>query len=150
MQIKLSTKVNQDYRSVFEKFNRQLLEKLTPPLIPFKLLRFDGSCAGDQVHIELNILGIKQLWITNIIEDSDDLEEIYFIDESSKTDKTSKLPFFLIYWHHKHRILKRNNGSEIIDDITYKTPFKLLDYLCYPVMYIQFYYRKHIYKEVFK
>ncbi|MBC7475200.1 MAG: hypothetical protein H7263_12975 [Candidatus Sericytochromatia bacterium] len=144
MKIKISTKVNQDYKKVFSQFNEDLFVNLNPPGIPFKLNRFDGCKAGGVVNIELNLLGLKQEWITHITEDSEDLEEIFFVDESSK------LPFFLSYWHHKHRILKQKNGSKIIDDITYRTPFLLLDYLCYPVMYFQFYYRKHIYKEVFK
>lgn len=144
MKIKISTKVNKSYEEVFKNFNQPLLEKLTPPLIPFKLLKFDGSKKGDDIHIQLNILGLKQLWITHIIEDSHDKEEIYFIDQSSK------LPFFLSFWKHKHRILNIKAGSQIIDEIEYRTPYFLLDYLCYPVMYLQFYFRKHIYKEEFK
>ena len=144
MKIKISTKVNKSYEEVFKNFNQPLLEKLTPPLIPFKLLKFDGSKKGDDIHIQLNILGLKQLWITHVIEDSHDKEEIYFIDQSSK------LPFFLTFWKHKHRILNRKTGSQIIDEIEYRTPHFLLDYLCYPVMYLQFYFRKHIYKEEFK
>lgn len=144
MKLKISTKVKQDYKTVFSKFNRELLEKLTPPMIPFELLKFDGCTDGDEIHILLNILGIDQLWITDIVETSEDKEEIYFVDQSSK------LPFFLSFWRHKHRILSQKNGSQIIDEIEYKTPFFLLDYLCYPVMYMQFYYRKHIYKDEFK
>lgn len=144
MEIKISTKVNQDYQTVFKNFDRELLEKLTPSFIPFELLKYDGSRTGDEVHILLNVLGLNQLWITDITENSNDLEEIYFVDQSSK------LPFFLKYWHHKHRILKVKNGSKIIDEVTFKTPFKFLDYLCYPVMYLLFYYRKHIYKREFK
>lgn len=144
MDIKISTKVNRDYKYVYENFTRELLEKLTPPIIPFELLKFEGSKMGDDIHILLNILGIEQLWITHIVEESHDLEEIYFVDQSSK------LPFFLSFWRHKHRILNVKNGSKIIDEISYKTPFILLDYLCYPIMYVQFYYRKHIYKREFK
>lgn len=143
MNIKIITKVNKDYKTVYKGFSRDLLEKLTPPVIKFELLKFDGSKKGDDIHILLYILGIKQLWITHITEESHDLEEIYFIDESSK------MPFFLKSWKHKHRILKYKNGSKIIDEISYKTPFLLLDYLIYPIMYSQFYYRKHIYKREF-
>ncbi|MFN8575394.1 MAG: hypothetical protein U0354_00920 [Candidatus Sericytochromatia bacterium] len=144
MEIKISTKVNKDYESVYNGFTRELLEKLTPPLINFELLKFDGSRTGDDVHILLNILGLEQLWITHIVEDNHDSEEIYFVDQSSK------LPFFIKYWKHKHRILKVKNGSKIIDEISYKTPFILLDYLSYPIMFLQFYYRKHIYKREFR
>ncbi len=144
MKLKISTKVNQDYKTVFGKFERELLEKLTPPVIPFELLKFDGCKTGDEVHILLSFLGFDQLWITNIVEDFEDKEEIYFIDQSSK------LPFFLSFWKHKHRILSQKKGSKIIDEIEYRTPFLLMDYLMYPIMYIQFYYRKNIYKEQFK
>lgn len=144
MNIKIATKVSKDYETVYKGFTRELLEKLTPPVINFELVKFEGSKKGDDIHILLNILGLEQLWITHITEEGHDLEEIYFVDESSKT------PFFLKSWRHKHRILNTKKGSEIIDEITYKTPFVLLDYLIYPIMYTQFYYRKHIYKKEFK
>lgn len=139
--IKITTKINKNYVLVFNNFNKNLLEKLNPPFILFKLIRFDGSNKNDQVHIELDFIFFKQLWISTITELNSDSEEIYFIDEGTK------LPFFLSKWKHKHIIQNNKKGSKIIDHISYETPNKLFDFLLYPVMYFMFFYRKHIYKK---
>lgn len=139
--IKITTKINKNYEVVFSNFTRPLLEKLTPPFILFKLLRFDGSKINDQVHIELDFVFFKQLWISVITDSGFDSEEIYFIDEGIK------LPFFLTKWKHKHIIQKNKKQSKIIDHISYESHNKLFDLLLYPMMYFIFFYRKHIYKR---
>lgn len=139
--IKIVTKINNNYEVIFSSFNRVLLEKLTPPFILFKLLRFDGSKINDQVHIELDFVFFKQLWISVITDSGFDSEEIYFIDEGIK------LPFFLTKWKHRHIIQKDRKQSKIIDHISYETPNKLFDLLLYPMMYFMFFYRKYIYKK---
>jgi ligand-binding SRPBCC domain-containing protein len=91
----------------------------------------------------LNFILFKQDWISDIIDQNALESEIYFVDEGSK------LPFFLSYWKHRHRMIKDGKGTIIIDDITFKTPSILSDYLFYPLMYLQFLYRKPIYQKVF-
>lgn len=144
MYLKVITKVNQDYRSVMKGFDQKLFEKLAPPFPPVRLLRFDGSKKGDVVSIQLNFMLFQQQWTSLIVEDGFNAKEAYFIDEGIK------LPFFLTYWRHWHRILKDKQHTQIIDDIHFKTPFRLLDYLIYPVMWLQFVYRKPVYKRIFK
>jgi ligand-binding SRPBCC domain-containing protein len=144
MHLKIITKVNQSYRSVMQGFNQQLFEKLNPPFPPVKLLRFDGSKKGDVVSMQLNFIFFRQPWTSLIVEDGLDAKEAYFIDEGIK------LPFFLTYWRHCHRVVKDKQHALIIDDIHFKTPFRLLDYLMYPVMWLQFVYRKPVYKRVFR
>lgn len=143
MKIIIKTKVRQDYQSVFAGFNKDLFLKLAPPFPPVKLLQFDGCEVNDIVKLELNFIFFKQTWESLIIANKATDEEIYFIDEGKK------LPFFLKYWQHKHRIIKNGEQTEIIDDILYRTPFWLMDYLMFPLMYFQFYYRKPIYKKIF-
>jgi ligand-binding SRPBCC domain-containing protein len=143
MRIILQTLVKQNPTTVFAGFTKELFLKLAPPFPPVRLLRFDGSQAGDIVELELNFLFFKNTWQSLITTQNTSPEEIFFIDEGKK------LPFFLRFWHHKHRIVTSNTGSIIIDEITYKSPFKILDYLLYPMMYAQFAYRKPIYKKVF-
>jgi len=143
MKIRIQTKVNQSYHQVFEGFNEDLFLALKPPLLPLKLLKFDGCKTGDEVHIQLGAGFLTQRWDALIIEDAASDEEYYFID------KGVQLPFFLKTWQHRHRILKADEGAYIVDDIDYQTPFWLLDYLMYPVMYLQFYARKPVYKRVF-
>ena len=144
MNIKISTKVNQSLSKVWEGFNLELFSKLAPPFPPVKVKEFGGCLKGDKVHLELNFLLFKQDWISDIVEQNRTESEIYFIDEGTK------LPFFLRYWQHRHRMVKYGEGTIIIDDITFKTPAILTDYLFYPLMYLQFLYRKPIYRKVFK
>jgi ligand-binding SRPBCC domain-containing protein len=129
-----------------QRFDKSLFEKLTPPGAGVKLLRFDGSKEGDQVHIQMSLLFglIKQDWHAHIAEHGENEQEAWFVDEGVK------LPFFLKYWRHRH--VASSDGDEhsfIIDDIHYKSPFALLSWLIYPVMYLQFAWRKPIYRKVF-
>lgn len=143
MQIIIETNVEQNYLSVKEGFNEQLFKKLAPPFPPVKLLQFDGSKKGDVVSLELNFIFFKQKWTSDIIADETNEQEYYFID------KGVELPFFLKEWEHKHRIINNGQGSIIRDEITYKGPFGLFTVLLYPALYLQFLYRKPIYRKIF-
>jgi ligand-binding SRPBCC domain-containing protein len=143
MNFKINTLVAQSPENVFAGFTEDLFLALAPPFPKLKLLRFDGCKKDDEVHIELNMLLFKQQWNAKIIASEKLDNEIYFIDFGIK------LPFFLRFWEHRHRIIKDEKGSFIVDDITYKTPFLLLDYLMYPLFYLQFAMRKPVYKRLF-
>ncbi len=140
MKINISTPVSQSIDQVWAGFDQHLFSKLAPPFPPINLLRFDGSEVGDEVHLELNLIFFKQVWASLITENVKTEEEIYFVDEGIK------LPFFLKYWRHKHRIVKSGIQAHIIDEITFESPF---GFLLYPVLYLQFMYRKPIYKKIF-
>ncbi|MEL6845938.1 MAG: hypothetical protein AAFP02_22240 [Bacteroidota bacterium] len=107
------------------------------------MLRFDGCETGDEVHIQLGAGPLTTRWDAEIIDHGASDSEIYFVDSGKR------LPPFLSRWRHRHRILNRGQQAEIVDDIEYHTPFRLLDYLMYPVMYLQFWMRKPVYKKVF-
>lgn len=140
----IETPVKGDYRAVMERFDRELLEQLTPPGIQLNLLRYDGSQLNDQVHIQLRILGLlRQEWESVITEVGEDEQAIWFVDEGRK------LPSFLKYWKHRHLVRRRGTDSTIVDDITYETPFAPMDYVMFPVIYGQFAYRKPIYQRFF-
>ncbi len=143
MRIKITTPVRQPYKQVARGFDKKLFTSLNPPFPPVKLLRFDGSTRGDEVHLQLNFLLFTQVWKSLITENAENEEEIYFID------KGIQLPFFLSYWQHTHRIKRVGPHTHIIDDISFRTPFLLFDLLMYPVMYLQFLYRKPLYKKYF-
>ncbi|WP_192347243.1 hypothetical protein [Algoriphagus sp. Y33] len=143
MKINLSTKVNQDYISVKNGFDETLFTKLSPPFPPVKLLRFDGSEIGDLVSLELSFLLFKQQWTSKITENSMTPKEYYFIDIGIV------LPFFLKKWRHKHRIINLENHAEIRDEVEFSGPFGLATLFLYPLIYLQFLYRKPIYKKVF-
>ncbi|SMG50561.1 hypothetical protein SAMN05661096_03692 [Marivirga sericea] len=145
MQLKLTTKVTQDYISVKEGFNEKLFLSLNPPFPPVKLKEFGGCNKGDIVHLELNFIFFKQDWISEITYDNTSDSVFEFVDEGTK------LPFFLKYWKHHHVVKKDNKDqSLIIDDITFKSPFILMDFFLFPVLWLQFAYRKPIYKRIFK
>ncbi|MEB2779356.1 hypothetical protein U3A58_03045 [Algoriphagus sp. C2-6-M1] len=143
MKINLATKVKQDYLSVKNGFDETLFTKLSPPFPPVKLARFDGSEVGDIVSLELNFLLFKQKWTSEISETQTTETEYYFVDIGTK------LPFFLKKWRHKHRIIKERNNSIIRDEIEFSAPFGLATLLLFPVIYLQFLYRKPIYKKIF-
>jgi ligand-binding SRPBCC domain-containing protein len=144
MKINIETPVEQDYLKVKEGFNESLFTKLSPPFPPVKLIRFDGSKKGDLVTLELNFIFFKQKWTSEITEDETTNLEFYFVD------KGVELPFFLKEWQHKHRIIKSTKGSIIRDEITFKSGFSLLTLLLYPALFVQFIYRKPIYKKIFR
>lgn len=144
MKLTLRTPVSAPLRSVWEGFDESLFKKLSPPFPPVKLVRFDGSRTGDLVSLELNFILFKQNWTSRIADQQETDEEIYFIDEGTK------LPFFLSFWRHKHRLIHQKTGGTLIaDEIEYRTPFLLFDYLMYPVLWAQFAYRKPIYRRIF-
>ena len=143
MRLIITTTVGQDYKAVKKGFNENLFKALNPPFPPVKLKRFDGSRKGDIVELELNFILFRQVWRSEIVDDGKTNQEWYFIDEGVK------LPFFLRYWRHHHRVVRQGEGSQIIDDIRFRSPFWLMDLLLYPVLALQFLYRKPVYKKVF-
>jgi ligand-binding SRPBCC domain-containing protein len=144
MHIVIKTPVKQNYKQVAEGFTEKLFLSLNPPFPPVKLLRFDGCKKGDRVSLQLNFIFFKQRWDSVITYDVLNEQEFGFIDEGEQ------LPFFLKTWKHHHRIKHVEHGTVIEDDIHYTAPFKLLTLLLYPVLYLQFLYRRPVYQRIFK
>ena len=145
MRIIIKTTVEQDYKTVFARFDKDLFLALKPPFLPLTLRQFDGSMKGDEVKIRLGVGILSQDWDALIIDQQESDDEIYFID------KGTKLPFFLKTWQHKHQIINlKSQNSEIIDDIEFTTPLgKIMDFVMYAILYIQFWMRKTVYKKYF-
>lgn len=147
MRLLLKTNVNLPPDQVWAQFDEQLFKKLAPPFPRIRLLRFDGSTTGCMVEVELNFLLFRQIWQSEIIDHGTSAEEIWFVDRGSK------LPFFLRFWLHRHRLIRTSHGStpgtQIVDDIEYRTGSVILDYLMYPLMWAQFAYRGPIYRRAF-
>ncbi|MDF7816269.1 hypothetical protein P1X15_01645 [Runella sp. MFBS21] len=145
MKLHLRTSVLQSYQQVWEGFDEALFRQLSPPFPPVRVVRFEGCTEGDIVELELNFLFFRQRWTSLIVEQQASTDEIYFVDEGIK------LPFFLRYWHHRHRIIQKTTSTTIIaDEIEYRTPSLLTDYLFYPLLWAQFAYRKPIYRRYFR
>lgn len=143
MKIRITTDVKKDYLAVAAGFNLDLFKALAPPFPKVTVQRFDGCITGHQVWIQLNIFGFKQQWNAKIVEHGQTDAQWYFIDEGTT------LPFPLRYWRHRHIIQKTDSGSIIIDDIEFRTPLKILDFLFYPLFWLQFAMRKPIYRKIF-
>jgi ligand-binding SRPBCC domain-containing protein len=144
MHLLLTTRVDQSLPHVWAGFNRTLFERLNPPFPPVKVVRFDGCLPGDLVQVRLNFFLFRQDWISLITSQETTDDEISFVDQGTK------LPFFLAYWHHHHRLRRTpDNRTIIIDDITFRTPFRFTDYLIYPIMWLQFAFRRPIYRRFF-
>jgi ligand-binding SRPBCC domain-containing protein len=143
MKIIIKTTVGLEFLKVKEGFNKDLFLKLAPPFPPVKLLRFDGSKKGDQVSLELNFFLFKQTWTSLITEDKTTENEFYFIDEGVQ------LPFFLGYWKHRHRVVSSSTGSTIIDEIDFEGKGIFFTPLLYPALFLQFLFRRPIYKKIF-
>jgi len=128
------------------RFDEQLLLRLSPPGIKVELLHYGGSLPGQRVHLRLRILGlIRQEWESEITEAGEHEGEIYFTDEGRR------LPFGLTSWRHRHIVRQAGPGhSIIIDDIHYSSRNALLDLLLWPLFYVQFAYRKPVYRAFFR
>ena len=144
MEIKIATHVSQDYNRVFEGFTEDLFQNLAPSIIPTKLLRFDGSKKGDEVHLMIGPGKLAQRWEALVVEDGKDQNKIYFIDVGQR------LPFPLKEWKHRHLIQNNPEGGTIIvDHITFKTVHPLLAPLFYPFFWWMFWIRKPVYRKFF-
>lgn len=142
--MKISTLIPLPKEAVFDGFTLDLFKALKPPLVGLKVIRFDGCSVGDEVHLVVGTL-IKQEWISIITQFGNTENEIFFVDQGKK------LPFFLSQWKHKHRMLANSESSTtIIDEIEYSSGYKWMDFLLFPVLFLQFYYRKGAYKKFFK
>jgi ligand-binding SRPBCC domain-containing protein len=144
MKIKVSTQVASSWKKVLAGFNESLFKSLNPPFPPVKVMRFDGCKTNHRVELELNFFLFKQYWHALIISHLELDKGFVFVDIGKK------LPFFLKSWKHTHSILEEGNGTQIIDDIEYSTGTLLSDLIFYPILYLQFLYRKPVYKREFR
>ena len=143
MKIYIATLVKQKPEIVINQFNKELFMALAPPGIKVELTRFDGCIKNDEVHLVLDFIFFKQKWNSLIIDNGKDEKGIFFVDQGIK------LPFFLKRWKHIHRVDYSQDGSKIVDDITFSTGLILTDLLMYPILYLQFLYRKPIFRKKF-
>ncbi len=144
MNFSIKTSVKAHYLDVAKGFTLELFKALAPAFPRVKVLRFDGCEKGHQVWIELNLFLFKQRWDTHIVENGQNEQEWYFIDEGTV------MPFPLKTWKHIHQVLNQADGtSQIVDNIYYSTGSKILDYLMFPLFYQQFSARGPIYKKIF-
>jgi ligand-binding SRPBCC domain-containing protein len=146
MRFQILTKVQGNHRSVFLRFNHSLLLQLTPPGMRMELLEFqDPQEPNGKIEMRVTILGlIKQEW-ENAFSDYELGEaECHFVDQGVK------MPFPIRLWRHDHRVLADGPDQAIInDDVTFGSGFFLMDWMLFPILWLQFRYRRPIYRRVF-
>jgi ligand-binding SRPBCC domain-containing protein len=143
MKIYIETEVEQNWKEVWKRFDKQLFIKLSPTFPTVNILQFDGCKQGDVVKLEINFVFFKQIWKSNISENVEKEDSVYFVDVGTE------LPFFLKNWHHQHLIIKKGEKTLIVDNITFQS-YTFLNWFVYPFLYLQFWRRKPIYRNYFK
>ena len=144
MRIILKTAVPGNYKEVIELFNEDLFLALKPPGASLELVEFGGSKTGDRVNIRFGF-PINKNWISVITDDGVNKRSAWFID------KGLEMPFGLKKWQHKHLVHNDGPNRSIIEDnIQFHGPNILINYFLYVLFYIQFSFRKPVYKRFFK
>ena len=143
MKLSLSTRVTGSVQQIKAGFDVSLFKALAPPFPKLNVKRFDGCEKNDLVELELNFFTYKQNWVSLITYDktTDDIFE--FIDIGKE------LPFPFKKWRHHHLVEKTGTGSVISDKIEYSSGLIILDYLLFPLLFLQFVYRKPVYRKLF-
>ena len=129
--------------SVMNGFTSRLFLRLAPPFPKLTLLRFDGSKKGDEIHLQLDFLLSKTVWVSLITESGTTKDTLYFIDEGKTVPPPIKK------WTHKHIVRQLDTSVEIEDNLTYSSGNRLLDLLLFPPIYFLMVYRKPIYRAYF-
>jgi ligand-binding SRPBCC domain-containing protein len=96
------------------------------------------------VHLVLGVVPLKQRWVSIITESEQ--KENYF----RFVDKGAVLPFPFATWEHEHIVLQLPNGKvRIEDNIRYTTAPIIFEKMLYPLLLLQFGYRKKAYPRFF-
>lgn len=144
--IVLKTKINANYKKVFEKFDRDLFINLKPPGTDLLIERFDGCEKGDEIHLVL-FPGkkLEMKWVSLITENGSKEGYEYFVDIGKE------LPAPLTFWLHEHRVEDIDGENcTIVDDIQFACSNPLIEMACYGPLYAQFALRNPMYKFYFK
>ena len=139
----IETPVRGEFSEVFNRMDRELFEFLMPKYQPIRLLRFDGSAVGNEVHLRFGF-PIFSNWVSRIDEVRCTDSECYFVDVGTA------LPFPLAHWKHIHRVAKRTeDSSTIIDEIYFSTGFPWFDRIFKPLLVGMFSQRIALYQKYF-
>jgi ligand-binding SRPBCC domain-containing protein len=95
--------------------------------------------------LEINLLGIRQQWHSEITTRYEGEQIFWFVDEGRK------LPFFLTHWVHIHRVVGLPDGtSELQEDVRYDTPWWVPGFAVRLALLQMFTARRPIYRRWFE
>ena len=145
MKIFFETPISRPFMEIKTKFDRELFAFLKPPAVEVEVERFDGCREGDEIHLQIKLMGNKQKWVSLIIKEEATAEHWLFVDEGKV------LPWPISSWRHIHKVQRvDDHNSLIIDDITYQCKPQSLGYLAAPMLWLSFAVRPYKYKQYFR
>lgn len=127
--------------------NPKNLAKISPSHMGFQITSNVNSkmYPGQIITYTIGIFpGIKTNWVNEITHVS---QPNFFVDEQRFG------PYSM--WHHEHRIIKKDNGVQMLDKVTYKIPMGILGNIAHAVFIKKqlkdiFNYRYRALNELFK
>ena len=101
-------------QDTFDFFSRpENLGKITPPWLGFRMVSDDADMReGLIIEYRVKPLGFPQKWVSEITAYDPPHR---FVDEQRHGPYRK--------WHHEHRFRAADDGTEIIDTVTYALPF---------------------------
>jgi ligand-binding SRPBCC domain-containing protein len=101
------------------------LPVITPPKLGFKIKTPLPITMGEGVLLDYTIrwLGLPVNWRTRIID---------WTPPHQFVDLQLRGPYTL--WHHQHRFIAKDGGTECFDRVTYKLPFGFVGNITHEVM----------------
>jgi len=144
LNFKIESKIYHPFELVSQNFSKDLFEALAPVFPPSQLESFDGDRVGGLVKIRLGIGALSKLWVSEITSRTEHADKVEFVDEGRQ------LPPPLSKWLHRHVIRREADGTTlIIDDISFSSGSKILDYMIYPALFAMFSLRTPAYKKYY-
>lgn len=123
--------------------NPENINVISPPGLNAKILEISNNPLkqGSVVKLEVSQLGIKSVWIIEILE----YEYPRVICDMQRSG-------FFNYWKHYHIFELLGKEVQMTDRVIFQPPFGLLGYFMYPFilsgLYFMFIYRHHKTKKV--
>lgn len=145
MKLHFETAISLPFLEIKPKFDRELFAYLKPPAVEVEVERFDGCLKGDEIHLQIKLLGNKQKWVSLITQEETTDEHWLFVDEGKV------LPWPISSWRHIHKVQKVDEqNSKIIDDITYECKPQSLGFFAAPMLWLSFAIRPYKYQQYFR
>lgn len=136
-------RLNQPFEKVAGGFDVELFRALCPAFPRIRIRRFDGIREGDLVQLEMNFLLFTWQWNGRVESYRYSEDELCFVDSGQK------LPPFLAFWRHEHRVNRNADGCTITDAIEFLPGKAWPEFLVRQMIRMQMKPRKEIYRNYF-